>query len=465
MSRYAMTLAVLLLASLSAADDGCEPHRYTSPPGTSATHFGDSIASTGRFWFIGDTQARTPCPGGLCLTGAVHVYEMVDGRLEFFQTLTPGLGMPTNFGAWIHSDGERIVTNSWYGQFPGAVGFGGGFVFEFDGARWISAGLLVPPPDFVFDEAGAGVAIDDDLAIMSPSLSLEQWVYKRGPSGWEIVQRLRSPDDLPRSAGFGTLYKMQGEWIFTNASADSSTASEGGSMYVFLRTADDEIEFVQKIEPPVPEAELRFGFDHDVDGRTLAITAYGANREVERQGAIFIYELEGDRWVFEQEINHQNPVENDRFGARLDLHGDTLIAYVNSGNPATPQDNRVLVFRRGPDGLWRETGELVPNPPHRTQFYGASMMAIEGNHALVGAIDDWITPDARDLGGAAYLFDLTCIGCRPDLDLDGSLTIFDFLTFQNLFQDGDLQADFDGDGELTLFDFLAVQTAFDAGCE
>ncbi|MFI4882067.1 MAG: GC-type dockerin domain-anchored protein, partial [Phycisphaerales bacterium JB064] len=48
---------------------------------------------------------------------------------------------------------------------------------------------------------------------------------------------------------------------------------------------------------------------------------------------------------------------------------------------------------------------------------------------------------------------------------DGALTIFDFLLFFNLFDDGDTQADFDGDGELTIFDFLAFQTAFDAGCE
>ncbi|MFI4883238.1 MAG: GC-type dockerin domain-anchored protein [Phycisphaerales bacterium JB064] len=55
-------------------------------------------------------------------------------------------------------------------------------------------------------------------------------------------------------------------------------------------------------------------------------------------------------------------------------------------------------------------------------------------------------------------------GCRADLDGDGSLTIFDFLTFQNLFDAGDLTADFDGDGSLTIFDFLTFQNEFDAGC-
>jgi predicted outer membrane repeat protein len=57
-----------------------------------------------------------------------------------------------------------------------------------------------------------------------------------------------------------------------------------------------------------------------------------------------------------------------------------------------------------------------------------------------------------------------CVGCPADFDGDGALTIFDYLAFANLFDDGDLRADLDGDGELTLFDFLAFQTAFGAGC-
>jgi len=58
----------------------------------------------------------------------------------------------------------------------------------------------------------------------------------------------------------------------------------------------------------------------------------------------------------------------------------------------------------------------------------------------------------------------TAITCRPDLDGDGELTIFDFLAFQNAFDDMDPVADFDDDGEFTIFDFLAFQNAFDAGC-
>ena len=93
--------------------------------------------------------------------------------------------------------------------------------------------------------------------------------------------------------------------------------------------------------------------------------------------------------------------------------------------------------------------------------------------------DDFIewTPSADDAGEYFYschiIFHTGMVGairveagasCRADLDGDGSLTLFDFLAFQNLFDSGDLMADFDGDGSLTLFDFLAFQNEFDTGC-
>ena len=54
--------------------------------------------------------------------------------------------------------------------------------------------------------------------------------------------------------------------------------------------------------------------------------------------------------------------------------------------------------------------------------------------------------------------------CPADLDLDGVLTINDFLVFQNLFAVDDPSVDFDGDGVLTIFDFLEFFNRFNAGC-
>jgi hypothetical protein len=54
--------------------------------------------------------------------------------------------------------------------------------------------------------------------------------------------------------------------------------------------------------------------------------------------------------------------------------------------------------------------------------------------------------------------------CYPDLDGNGTLELFDFLSFVNLFNAADPTADCDGNGSLDLFDFLCFTNAFNAGC-
>jgi V8-like Glu-specific endopeptidase len=54
--------------------------------------------------------------------------------------------------------------------------------------------------------------------------------------------------------------------------------------------------------------------------------------------------------------------------------------------------------------------------------------------------------------------------CYPDCDLDGVLTIDDFICFQTYFAVADPYADCDGDGVLTIDDFICFQTFFAIGC-
>ncbi|NRA56509.1 MAG: hypothetical protein HRU13_00065 [Phycisphaerales bacterium] len=87
-------------------------------------------------------------------------------------------------------------------------------------------------------------------------------------------------------------------------------------------------------------------------------------------------------------------------------------------------------------------------------------------------IGSWVADEMNDGAQAIQLWEnyLNFVlggdtGCRADCDEDGSLTIFDFLCFQNAFDSMDPYADFDDDGLFTIFDFLAFQNEFDAGCD
>ena len=92
---------------------------------------------------------------------------------------------------------------------------------------------------------------------------------------------------------------------------------------------------------------------------------------------------------------------------------------------------------------------------------GWNLVAAQDVNADGTIIGNGLSPSTALRGFALVSAGLRCLA---DLDGDGSLTIFDFLAFQNLFDSGDPRADFDGDGSLTIFDFLAFQNAFDAGC-
>ncbi len=119
-------------------------------------------------------------------------------------------------------------------------------------------------------------------------------------------------------------------------------------------------------------------------------------------------------------------------------------------------------------GEWRDLTEVVSDGSDQTTFVASATpipLDAYGDTFQVrfttpgsDVTDLWFIDDVRV---QVISDDPTC---RADLDGDGSLTLFDFLAFQNAFDSGDPIADFDGDGSLTLFDFLAFQNEFDAGC-
>ena len=137
----------------------------------------------------------------------------------------------------------------------------------------------------------------------------------------------------------------------------------------------------------------------------------------------------------------------------LDAAGNLLLLGRTS---APPYDGHTILFR-----LDRDTGVELDRWTSLSVIPGAMHFDDAGDMVVTGNSQDPSTGEA-----ALTAWKMAGLGaCPADLDGDGSLTIFDFLAFGNLFDLMDPAADFDGDGEFTIFDFLAFQNAFDVGCE
>ncbi|MEQ9096095.1 MAG: GC-type dockerin domain-anchored protein [Phycisphaerales bacterium] len=449
--------------------DPCDSVRIPPPGVVPPIDFGGRLIIDGDFWFIGDVNARVLCPGYFgCTSGAMHVYEMVDGSLEHRQMIIPPTPRAGDFfsGAADLHEG-RLIIGSLTEEWPGLTAKGGAFVYEYDGRNWVQTSDIRPPDGIdptLSSRLGSFVAIEGNAAYLRPLSKRTVFAYEFDEGEWTFDRLIESPDGLPANAFFGQVVVPHGPWLFISAPQDSTAFDRGGSVYVFRRDAGGSIQFHQKLMPfdaPGGVAKNQaFGVDVAFDGETLAVGAYGAMRGSVEAGAVLTYELVGDQWTFAQELLPPPSDESSGMGLPVEFSGDVLLTRASAERTPTTSAS-VHYFRRGGDGEWAHVARLDPDVPVFSRSYGISI-AIQGQRALLGAIDDF---DASgDDFGAAYLFDLSCFGCPPDLDADGTLTIFDFLTFLNLFQDGDTLADFDGDGELTIFDFLAYQDAFDAGC-
>ncbi len=162
-----------------------------------------------------------------------------------------------------------------------------------------------------------------------------------------------------------------------------------------------------------------------------------------------------------------------------------------SGALATP-DDATWIHRFYNNTLWSTPGgNFAPMPSAATSVAAAGFYEWSGP-GLIADVQAWLDNPATNFGWTllgdestpqtakrfasrewffvnerpALLVEFTppTPACYPDCDLDGGLTIDDFICFQTLFALNDPAADCDADTILTIDDFICFQTLFAIGC-
>ncbi len=452
-SAHVALTALLPILACEALADPCQVDRLVAPGPFAPTSFGNSIAHSGDYWFIADYRSQILCSGFGCGAGAVYVYEMIEGELFYLQTLTsPAPMTPDNFGRSIDAEDGVLVVGSPFSAAPGLSGRPGAvFVYRLEEGLWQQASIIAPPVGG--DAFGSVVSLDGDSLAVADVGNDRILVYRFDGTSWELTDELLPPPEVSARSGFGWVM-MAGEGrIAVGAQQDRSVIGAGGSFHVYREVSPGQYEIEHSEYSQVQQV---LGSAIAIDGDEMYVGAIAATRDFEQQGVVYRYRFEAGSWVEHGEIVGQPAGQGWGFGGNLVVAEDVLAI-------ESQLDRAVCLYRPDAEGVWQQFARLRPETSTYADRFG-SALALDGNTLLVGAHNESDT-FGGDLYGATYQFDLACNPCLADLDADGSLTIFDFLAFMNLFDAGDAIADFDGDGELTIFDFLAFQTAFDAGCE
>lgn len=369
-----------------------------------------------------DTIIVGASAGGLTMIpGAAYIFQRDAGgpgnwgEVKKLEAPVPEVG--SRFGHAVALSGDTAVVTA-YLEDTGSLQGGAAHVFERDAGgpdNWGEVATLVPSDIEPFDFFGEAIAIDGDIVLVGSRLedSLGAsagaiYVFERdqgGPGNWGEVVKITA-SDASGGGHFGRRLALSGDTAVVGGRVDD-VSSGGGKVYVLERNlgGPDNWGEVTKLVPIGGANDDRFGTRVAINGDTAVVSDIWHDAAANNAGAAFVFERnEGgpDQWGQSKKIIASDAESNDTL-ATVSIVDDILIAGATHADAGSLDSGAAYVFERNEGGAnnWGEVTKLAPSDPAGGAEFGNSV-AIDGTTSVVGAVHD---SEAAFDTGAAYVFE------------------------------------------------------------
>lgn len=360
------------------------------PAGTTADGFGRQLKVSG------DTAVFLGSKGqGAMESLAIYIYIYQDGSWVFQHSIPYPDFSPTR--PCFDLEGDTLAV--------GAPGFNEGplsnvgriHLFKRSNGVWAPAGFLRQ------QVARAGTFLGESFALQGNTVM----ALTRGDSGDAVDYRKKlhffdletqaeqvvltdtvEPAFAPADAELPYRLALHGDYaVLGSPSQVGQGGRQGaGAVYTFKRRNGVWGESFPAA-PAVPLiAHDYFGTSVAFDGETLVVGAVQGNI-LSGEGRAFVFSRSGDHWILQQVLTDDTPGTIDRpmrFGARLDIQGDTLLV----GGPGASVNGRgsqagaAFVFLRR-DDHWYATRRLLPEGTDNENTAFGSALALHGEDSML----------------------------------------------------------------------------------
>jgi hypothetical protein len=271
------------------------------------------------------------------------------------------------------------------------------------------------------------------------------YVFVRTGGVW-LQQAYLKASNTGENDNFGYSVAISGDIIVVGAPSESSAATGvngnqndnsapySGAAYVFVRNGTNWSQQAYVKASNTGEGD-GFGLSVAISGDTIVVgapsessAATGVNGDQNNDstpgaGAAYTFVRSGGVWAQQAYLKASNPDENDYFGERVAISGDTVVVGAvqessaatgvngDQGNNSALGAGAAYVFVRS--GLtWSQQAYLKASNPDEYDFFGISV-AVSGNTVVVGAYGEsssavGVNGDQDDNSafgaGAAYVF-------------------------------------------------------------
>lgn len=385
--------------------DGCEVFALQtllpSPEmGSIGDDFSGRIAVSGDTLMVGATHDDTTATNA----GAVYVYRSINGQWIFVQKLVAPDGQASDKFGEVALEGSTAIIGATEDD-DAASNAGSAYVFQRTGLNtWTYSNkkLLAGDP-LDGDDFGVSLELQGDTLVVGarmasavPGGAGKVYVFQRnagGANNWGQVAELTATDTISLDS-LGGLVAIDGDTIVASAvRAIAGGQVDAGAVYVYVRPPGGWTNMTQtaKLTSLSPTNDDSFGSRIDVVGDTIIVGAYQRDSlGLTDSGAVYAFQRPISGWVDAAQNPIIVPVEleaGDQFGVDVALSGSTLAVGAQFDDGTVPNSNigSVYIYQRDPmnPGLWNFERLIAQPELTPNQHFGVPIRLV-GRMMFVG---------------------------------------------------------------------------------
>ena len=301
--------------------------------------------------------------------------------------------------------GDTIVVGARLDADIGAQS-GSAYVFERNGSRWQEVAKLTASDGTLFDQFGQSTAISGNTIVVGAWLDDDKgnnsgsaYIFQRSGSEWQQVAKLTA-NDGEASDLFGLRVAIDNDTIIIGSNLDDDVDTDSGAAYIFQRMGREWVQ-IAKLTANDGAAVDRFGASVDVDGETAVVGAFLHDDLGTDSGAAYVFRRIGSAWQQVAKLTASDGVASDLFGIEVTIEGDRILVGAIFDDDKGVDSGSVYVFERN-GHEWDEVAKITASNGTQTDNFGFRI-GISGDAVVVGAPFG----DGQVAGsGSAYIFEL-----------------------------------------------------------
>jgi len=359
-------------------------HTIDNPISPSNGQFGRNIDSDGNYMIVGGPN-----------NDQVVIYDTIT-NVTVSTLINPGT-TSTNFGDGVAISGNYAIVGNWNEDTDTLSNSGSVYVYDVPTGNLLFT--LVDPSKGANDKFGYSVSLSGNYAAIgaksddtTASNGGSVYIYNvtTGIHLVTLVNPTPAADD-----SFGESVAISGDYTIVGANMDDTGASSAGSAYIFDTTTG---ALLHEINNPTPGND-RFGSKVAISDNYAIVGAVYDDTNATNSGSAYIYNVTTGTLLWT--LNNPSPSTNARFGESVSIDGDVVVVGVPEYLGAGISDvGRVYIYSVTTGALLN----TIDNPtPTSYEHFGAAV-SITGDTLVIGGPD----VDQPNISGTGvvYIYDI-----------------------------------------------------------